>query len=139
MQAAPDAASETAAPAAAYALPPTPSSEPSAVGNLRLSQSDSANATSSLPSTQVFQRGAFTFNRRFFETKFPGFFGMIRRDSEKEMVLVIKSPRGQFVVQRISRIAANDIHITIQKGAGTEEISIPFADVQEVQLKHKDA
>ena len=140
MQPAPDAATEVAAAqAAAYVLPPTASSEPSAVGNLRLSQSETANATSGLPSTQVFQRGAFTFNRRFFETKFPGFFGIIRRDAEKEMVLVIKSPRGQFVAQRISRIAANDFHITVQKGAGTEEVSIPFTEVQEVQLKHKNA
>ena len=26
------------------------------------------------------------FNRRFFETKFSGFFGMVRRDTEKDMI-----------------------------------------------------
>ena len=29
-----------------------------------------------LPPTTTYQRGQFTFNRRFFETKFPGFFGV---------------------------------------------------------------
>jgi hypothetical protein len=39
------------------------------------------------PQTEVFQRGQFTFNRRFFETKFSGFFGMMRREADKDMVL----------------------------------------------------
>ena len=55
----------------------------------------------------TYQRGQFTFNRRFFETKFPGFFGVVRRDSEKDLVLVVKSARGLYVGQRIARIASN--------------------------------
>jgi hypothetical protein len=92
-----------------------------------------------LPPTTTFQRGQFTFNRRFFETKFVGFFGVVRRDADKDMVLVIKSARGQYVGQRISRIAANDLHLQVQKGHASEEVMIPFQEIQQIQLRHKDA
>jgi hypothetical protein len=92
-----------------------------------------------LPPTTTYQRGQFTFNRRFIETKFPGFFGVVRRDADRDMVLVIKSSRGEYFGQRISRIAANDLHLQVQRGHATEEIMIPFVEIQEIRLKHKDA
>jgi hypothetical protein len=55
------------------------------------------------------------------------------------MVLVIKSARGQYVGERISRIASNDLHLQVRKGLASEEVAIPFTEIQEVQLKHKDA
>jgi hypothetical protein len=91
------------------------------------------------PAAQVFQRGQFMFNRRFFETKFTGFFGLIRREADKHLVLLVKTPRGQFDVQRITRIAANDVHFEILEGAARKEVMVPFAEIQEVQLKPKDA
>jgi hypothetical protein len=94
---------------------------------------------SALPPPTVFQRGQFTFNRRFFETRFPGFFGVVRRDAEKDLVLVIKSARGEYVAQRISRIAANDLHLQVQRGEASEEVMIPFQEIQQIQLRHKDA
>ena len=132
-----------AATAHAFSVPGTsPSAQDpasAAPGSLRLSTAEAGRSTSSLPVTQVFQRGAYTFNRRFFETKFPTFFAMIRRDADKDMVLLVKSARGEFVGQRISRIAANDLHIYVQRGAAGEEIQIPFTEIQEIHLKHKDA
>lgn len=92
-----------------------------------------------LPPTQVFARGQFTFNRRFFETKFPGFFGLIRRDADKDMVLVVKAARGEFVAHRITRITANELYLDVRKGAASQEVSVPFVEIREVQLKHKDA
>jgi hypothetical protein len=92
-----------------------------------------------IPPTTTYQRGQFTFNRRFFETKFPGFFGVIRRDADRDMVLVIKSSRGEYRGQRISRIAANDLHLQVQRGHASEEVMIPFVEIQEIRLKHKDA
>ena len=92
-----------------------------------------------IPQTVTYQRGQFTFNRRFFETKFPNFFGVVRRDADRDMVLVVKSSRGEYTGQRISRIAANDLHLQVQRGHATEEVMIPFVEVQEVRLKHKDA
>ncbi len=106
---------------------------------LRLAHSTSAETSTAPPPTQTFQRGQFTFNRRFFETKFAGFFGVVRRDADKDMLLVIKSARGEYPGQRITRIAANDLHVQIQRGAATEEVMIPFQEIREIQLKHKDA
>jgi hypothetical protein len=89
--------------------------------------------------TQVFQRGQFMFNRRFFETKFPGFFGVVRRDADKDMLLVIKAHRGEYVAERISRISANELHVQIRTGHATEEVTIPFTEIQEIKFKHKDS
>ena len=53
------------------------------------------------------------------------------------MVLLIQSARGHYNVHRISRIAANELHVQVHKGgAASEEVMIPFSEVQEVQLKH---
>jgi hypothetical protein len=136
-----DEAPAEATGAAAYVLPGMAAAEDAAgPGSLRLSQAQGGGrSTSSLPTTQVFQRGAFTFNRRFFETKFPGFFAMVRRDADKDMVIFINSARGQFTGQRISRITGNELHLHVQKGGASEEVVVPFTEIQEVQLKHKDA
>jgi hypothetical protein len=100
---------------------------------------DTEAAKPATPETVTYQRGKFTFNRRFFETKFPGFFGVVRRDADKDMLLVIKSARGEYIGQRISRIAANDLHLQVQRGSASEEVLIPFTEIQEIHLKHKDA
>ena len=107
---------------------------------LKLAQLEAVAAVATaMPKTQVFERGKFTFNRRFFETKFGGFFSVIRRDPEKNMVLVFKLTRGEYVASRITRIAANDLHVEARKGADTKEVAIAFGEIQEIHLKHKDA
>jgi hypothetical protein len=88
---------------------------------------------------QIFQRGQFTFNRRFFETKFSGFFSMIRREAEKNLMLTVKTGRALFVVERITRIATNEMHVEIAQGAAKQEVMVPFAEIVEVQLKPKGA
>lgn len=119
-----------------FASDPAAAEHPS---RLHFAQAEPAAATTAAPQTEVFQRGQFTFNRRFIETKFSGFFGVIRRDAEKDMVLAIKSARGHYVTSRISRIAANEMHVEIKSGHATAEVDIPFAEIQEIQVKHKDA
>ena len=91
------------------------------------------------PEPQIFQRGQFTFNRRFFETKFSNFFSTVRREADKDLVLVIKTARDQTIVQRITRIASNDVHFEVLQGTARREIMMPFADIQEIQIRHKDA
>jgi len=88
---------------------------------------------------QIFQRGQFTFNRRFFETKFSGFFALIRREADKNMVLTVKTGRANLAVERITRIATNEMHVEIVSGAGKQEVMVPFAEVVEVQLKSRSA
>jgi hypothetical protein len=91
------------------------------------------------PEPQIFQRGQFTFNRRFFETKFSNFFSTVRRESDKDLVFVVKTARDQTIVQRITRIASNDVHFEVLQGTARREIMMPFADIQEIQIRHKDA
>ncbi len=92
-----------------------------------------------LPPTQLFKRGEFVFNRRFFETKFGGFFGVLRREADKDKVLTVKTPHGLFEVERFTRITANEMYFLTKRGTGLAEMTIPFAEVLEVELRHKDA
>jgi hypothetical protein len=108
-------------------------------GGLTLAHTEAAPAASTVPETQVFKRGQFTFNRRFIETKFAGFFGLVRRDAEKDLVLLIKSARGEFIATRISRIAASDLHAEVHRGGASQEVQIPFSEILEIQIKHRDA
>lgn len=88
---------------------------------------------------EVFQRGQYTFNRRFIETKFSGFFGVVRHGAEKDLMLMFKTARGEFVTSHITRIAPNELHAEVRKGGATAEVTIPFGEILEVQIKPKDA
>jgi hypothetical protein len=124
---------------AAHADPDNPMQAEGAAHPTGLKIAHTEPAKAAAPDKQVFQRGQFTFNRRFIETRFSGFFGVVRRDADKDMVLVVKSARGEHIATRISRIAANDMHVEVHKGGASEEVMIPFGDIKEIQLKHKDA
>lgn len=133
------AAARSASHADSSPLAPDPGSGAAAGhGAYSIAHTEAA-APAALPQTQVFKRGQFTFNRRFLETKFAAFFGMIRRDAEKDLVLVVKCARGEFIVTRISRIASNDMHVDVHRGGASQEVQIPFLEIQEIQIKHKDA
>ena len=67
-----------------------------------------------------------------------GFLDLTKK-ADIRRILLIKSVRSELVVNRISRIAANDMHVEIRKGAATSEVQVPFAEIQEIHLKHKDA
>jgi hypothetical protein len=94
---------------------------------------------SALSEPIVFQRGDFTFNRRFFETKFPGFFRAIRAEAEKDLVLFFKTSRGNFVGRRITNITPNELYLQVFNNNVTADEMIPFIEVMEVQIRHKDA
>ncbi len=83
----------------------------------------------------VFKRGEFMFNRRFFETRFTDFFGVVRRDKSKGAVLVIKTSKAEHHATRITRITANEIHIEVLRGAQAEEVGVSFVEIQEVQQR----
>ena len=129
---------EGAAAAVSDAVNPMKAEEVAHPAGLRLAQVETKPAESAQPELTTYQRGQFTFNRRFFETKFPNFFGIVRREEDRKLVLMIKSARGEYAGNRISRIAANDLHLQIQHGPATEEVMIPFQEIQEIQLKHRD-
>jgi hypothetical protein len=93
----------------------------------------------SQPETEIFQRGQFMFNRRFFETKFSGLFGIVRQEADKNKVLQVKTAHTLFVAERITRISASEVHFEVLRGDSRQEVMVPFAEIQEVQLKHKGA
>ena len=64
---------------------------------------------------------------------------MMRTGSNKDMVIVIKTPKGQYIAERITRISSNDAHFEVVSGAARQEVMVPFGEIQEMQLKHKDA
>ena len=116
-----------------------PGMAPAGAATTGVRVSPAVGAKAAPPEAQVFQRGQFMFNRRFFETKFSGYFSTIRRPAEKDLVLVVKTARAQLIVQRITRIATNEAYFEVLQGAGRQEMMVPFADIQEIQIKHKDA
>jgi len=85
---------------------------------------------------QTFTRGETTFNRRFFETKFAGFFRVVPGEAEKDLVLDIKVVRGEYVAKRITRISSNEMHVQVLNGG---EVMIQFAEITTVIVRHKDA
>ena len=127
-----------AAIAAEQALPSAP---PSARGKRAPTQPVAAGGPAAggavgaaVPAGKSFIRGQFTFNRRFFETQMPGFFGVMRPEKDKHTVMTVKAARGTFVVSRITRISPNDVHFQVAKGNASEEIIVPFLEIQEVHL-----
>jgi len=91
-----------------------------------------------LPAPVVYQRGDFSFNRRFFETKLAGFFRVVLSDADKDMVIFIKASRGEFVGKRITRVTPTELYLEIFKENATADEMIPFMEILEVQVRHKD-
>jgi hypothetical protein len=87
----------------------------------------------------TFRKGEFTFNRRFFETKMPGFFRVVPSESDKDMVLQVKAMRGEYIARRISKITQSEIHLETFKEHATAEEIVPFTEIQEVSIRHKDS
>jgi hypothetical protein len=91
-----------------------------------------------LPEPIVFRRGDFSFNRRFFETKLAGFFRLVPGEAEKDMVIHIKSGRGDFTGRRITRVTPAELYLQVFHDNATADEMIPFVEVLEVQIRHKD-
>ena len=89
--------------------------------------------------SQTFKRGQFTFNRRFFETKFAGFFPAVRSEADQKLELSVRIASGALVIQRISKIGQNDVHFEVLQAEQTQEILVPFAEILEINLKSKTA
>jgi hypothetical protein len=91
------------------------------------------------PPHVVFKRGQTTFNRRFFETKLANFLRVTPTEADKDMVLFIKSSRGEHTGTRITRVTPNDLTLHVVKAGASQDVTIPFTEISEVHVKHKDA
>jgi len=87
---------------------------------------------------KVYSRSEYTFNRRFIETQFAGFFRIVPSEAEKDMVLVFKTAKNEYVGRRISRISSNDLFLQLQQGGGTKEVSISFGEISQIIVRQKD-
>ncbi len=125
-------APETATPETAHATAAVPATHAPAASAPTASAASPA-------APQVFQRGQTTFNRRFFETKLSGFLRVVPGEAEKDMVLFIKSARGEHSGSRIVRVMPNDLSLLTTKNGASAEVIIPFAEINELQIRHKDA
>ena len=86
-----------------------------------------------LPDPQIFARGKFTFNKRFVETKFAGFFGELKGDA-LTFTMEVKTSKDQFAVERIMQVSATEVIFdTAQRG----QVTALLADIQEVKLNPK--
>lgn len=130
---------------AGYEPPPLPAAHgakqggaaPAAAG-LGLAASAKYESTISGAMTpETFKRGDFTFNRRFVETKFSGFFRVVPTEAEKDLVLVVRTSKSEFIGKRVSRVSSTDMHLQLLRG--NIEQSVPYEDVTEFQIRHKDA
>jgi hypothetical protein len=104
-------------------------------GEAEAAEAVAAGHVPGMPQDEVFQRGKFTFNRRFIETKFASFFGAVRRGDQKHHVLVIKTSKLEVMADRITRVTATDMHVNAIRGA-SGEVSIGFNEIQQITLKH---
>jgi len=85
---------------------------------------------------QVYNRSNTVFDRRFFETKFTGFFRVVPAEPEKSLAIVVKTQKAEYRAVRISRISGTEVHFQVQAGT---EVSVAFADIVEVAVKPKAA
>ncbi len=87
-------------------------------------------STSVKPQAVSFQRGKFTFNKRFIETKFAAFI----KGTASE-VLVVATAKDRFTAQRIGQLGQNDMQL-ICDGA---EVVVTYGEIQEIQIKPLNA
>jgi ribosome maturation factor RimP len=84
---------------------------------------------------QVFARGKFTFNKRFIETKFVGYFGTPRGEALK-FTMEVKTASAQFAVARIMQVSATEV---IFETAQPAQVTVPLNDIMEIKLTPKPA
>ena len=81
------------------------------------------------PEPQIFARGKFTFNKRFLETKFVGYFGTPRGEA-LQFTMELKTSSAQHTVERIMQVGATEVILETKTG----QVTVPLADIQEIRL-----
>lgn len=86
---------------------------------------------------RVFDRNQHKFDRRFIETTFSGFFRVVPTEAEKDLVLVVRTPKQEYLAKRITRISSNEMFLQLLQG-GAKEVSVSFGEIAQVIIRHKD-
>jgi len=117
------------------ATPGQSAASASGAGDANLPASSApASSQAALPPPVVYQRGDFSFNRRFLRPSCRDFFRVVLSEADKNMVILITSSRGDFVGKRIPRITQTELYLQVFKDGASSEEMIPFAEVLEVQV-----
>jgi hypothetical protein len=59
-------------------------------------------------------------------------------DDARDLVVFLKTSRGNHTTTYISKLEPADMYIRVLKGNASEDVKVPFLDIYEVQVKHKD-
>lgn len=110
---------------------------PPSGGGLRVATQEKAGAAA-VGQRKIFNRSDYTFNRRFIETQFSGFFRIVPLEAEKDLVLVVKTAKQEYTGKRISRISANEMFLQLVQGGGTKEVNIQFTEIAQIKVLHRD-
>jgi hypothetical protein len=86
------------------------------------------------PQPQVFARGKFTLNKRFIETKFTGFIGEPKGEA-KTFNMELKTLKDSIAVECIKQVGQTELIVETPNG----QLTVPFADIQEIKLNPKPA
>lgn len=86
---------------------------------------------------KVYDRSKYNFDREFIEREFRAFFSLVRNPAEKELILIIRTPKQEIIVERISRISPTDIYLVPIQSPGTE-IRLKIGEISQMIVKHKD-
>jgi hypothetical protein len=116
-----------------YALPGHKAGEINIVASSWSTQSSEAET----PQTQIYLRGQYMFNRRFFETRFPGFFGSFRSEEDRGKELVVKTAGGETIVERVAKVTNNDAQFEVMIEGERKDVVVAFSDIQEIRLRAK--
>ncbi len=113
------------------------SNAPAAAAAAAAAAGGGAGGAASAPGLPTYKRGEFTFNKRFFETKMAGFFGVRPTDAEKGLVFEVKANRGHLLCNRVVRVTPAEVCFQVLRGTSVEEVSLPFTDVMEIEIKQR--
>jgi hypothetical protein len=91
-------------------------------------KTDAASAAAKKLEPQMYPRGKFTFNKRFIETRFADFVN--GGELSKKYSMELRTMKALLSVERIAQIGQNDLILETPQG----QVSVPFADIQEIKL-----
>ena len=127
---------------AAPVAEPTPTAEEyaaaQAAAEAEAAAAAQAEATAAQQRVTSYKRGQVIFNRRFIETKLAPFLKTVPSEADQDLVVYINSARGEFIGKRISRLTQTELVLLTFKEDVTADEVIPFNEISEIQIRHKD-
>ena len=121
---------------------PAPPPKPGGIGvagggGLSLAAQAGGSAAGEPGVSKAYDRNHYEFIRSFIEKEFAGFFRMVPKPADKDLVIAFRTPKQEYVGKRISRISSNELQIILQRGGA--EARIVLNEIESIVVRHKDA